>query len=163
MNARTITFHTLTFLMLCIGAVARAEEPNYIGKVVTIKTAKESTSCIRIENFVPEIGAFKHDAPGDCSFKVEAGTQPGTLLFRWVKDPTLYLQHRGFRLLLLNTDPADASFRVVHPLKGNEGLSLQAASWPTHHLCVVEKNQIFISPNIKDLRKAVFFIQEVTK
>jgi hypothetical protein len=152
-----------SLVAFCLVAVVRGADPDFVGKTVIIRTAKESSSCIRVENYLPAIGTFDRKAPEACAFRVVAGSAPGTVMFEWLKEPGLFLQHRNYRIQVLKDDKDSATFRIVRPLRGNEGISLLSFNMPTFYVTIVEKGQLFAVENGREPRKSVFFIQELPK
>jgi len=138
-------------------------EVTYVGKTIVIKTSQQTTSCIRLENALPVIGPFDNTARNTCSFKVVAGLAPGTIAFESLDHPEFFLQHGNFRLQLQKGLNENAIFRVVRPLSGTQGISLQSYNFPQHHLGMVERGQLSILKDIKPRAKAVFFITELPK
>jgi hypothetical protein len=163
MRAYVICCVVLLFSFRSASAEGDADK-NWVDKTVIIKTGDQMTSqCVRLENYVPAIGSFSKGTRELCGFKVASGPAPGTVMFQSVKEPTLFLQHGNFRLQLLKGTNENAMFRLVRPLRGTRGVSLQAFNFPAHHIAIVERGFLSIVANPKDTRKAVFFIEELPK
>jgi Alpha-L-arabinofuranosidase B (ABFB) domain len=154
---------SLAIISSGFAAPATVADADLIGKTVVIKINKEGPSCLRLENGLPKIAAFDKSAPDSCLYKVVQGIAPGTIAFQPISQEGFFLRHSSFHLILAKDLNDDASFRIVAPLRGNQGLSLQSFNYPTHHLAVVEKGQIDLLKDIKDPRKAVFFVEEPPK
>jgi hypothetical protein len=163
MNLRTVrsVVHLIAVFILAIKL--HGAEPSFIGKTVILKTSKESTSCVKVENYLPAVGPLSQKEREDAAFKVIAGELPGTVKFEWIKESGLFLQHRNYRVQILSDDKDSATFRIVKPLRGNEGVSLQSLNFPAHYITIMEKGELWIVKEIKDPRKAVFSIQELSK
>src|SRR3954464_6140559 len=102
-------------ILLVCEYMAGAAGEEWIGKVVLIKTAKETHSSVRLEGIAPRIASFESKAPEESKFKVVAGTEPDSIAFESVAQPGIFLRHQRYRLTALKGPHRDASFVVVKP------------------------------------------------
>jgi hypothetical protein len=72
----------------------------------------------------------------------------------------MYLRHGGYHIMLHKDMIDESSYRIVAPLRGNQGVSLQSYNFPRHYITLIDKEHLDIVENGKDLRKAVFFLEE---
>jgi hypothetical protein len=142
--------------------IASAADPtpnnDWIGKTVLIKPSKEGSFCIRIEKYTPIVGRFDKAAADDCSFKVMEGSAPGTVSFQSVTEPALFIHHSNYHLLKGIDD--SSMFRIVPPIRGNQGVSFQSYNFPTHHITLVDREHLDIVKDSKEARKSVFYLEE---
>ena len=154
----------ISILPAFVSAIALAAEPpaisDWVGKTVVIKPSKEGSFCIRVEKYTPAIGKFNKTAPDTCSFKVAEGSAPGTVAFQSTTEPALFIHHSNYHLLMLKGIDDSSMFRIVPPLRGNQGVSFQSYNFPTHHIAIVDKERLDIVNDTKEPRKAVFYIDE---
>jgi hypothetical protein len=155
----------LLFALLAVSATAAEDAPatDWAGKIVAIKTIKGGSSCIRLRSFAPTIGQPDKAAPDASLFKIVPGTGQGTFAFESVANPGMFLRHSSLHIILLKDKIDESSYRIVAPLHGNQGVSLQSYNYPRHHITVVDKEHLDIVEYIKEPRKAVFFLEEPKK
>jgi hypothetical protein len=152
-------------LVLAIGTCTVTGADNvastdWAGKIVAIKTSSGGGFAIQIKNFVPVIAHPDKAAPDAGFFKIVPGTGPGTFAFESVANPGMYLRHGGYHIMLHKDMIDESSYRIVAPLRGNQGVSLQSYNFPRHYITLIDKEHLDIVENGKDLRKAVFFLEE---
>lgn len=153
--------HLLLILLASAALVAaQAADPDMLGKTVVFKTAKQGSTGIYLDQGTLKIGPLAKAAADASAFKVTAGPAAGTVFFESVQQPGFYLRHANYHLLLLKDTHDDAVFRIVPPLRGNLGVSIQAHSFPTYHLAITEKGTLDMVMDLKDPRKAIFHIEE---
>jgi hypothetical protein len=146
-----------------VTAADNAISTDWTGKIVAIKTSSGGGFGIQIKNFIPVIGHPDKAAPDAGFFKIVPGTAPGTFAFESVANPGMYLRHGNFHILLHKDIIDESSYRIVAPLRGNQGVSLQSYNFPRHYITLIDKNHLDIVEDGKDLRKAVFFLEERNK
>lgn len=154
------TISLLLFFCFLAARILAAPEVNYVGKTVLIKTTKQGSTCIRIEKSVPKIGSLNKTSPDNCLYKVTAGEAAGTVCFESVAEPGLFLHNSGHHLALIKGAGRDGTFRVVPALKGSQGNALQSYSYPQFHCVITDKENLDFSREIKDPKKATFYIEE---
>jgi hypothetical protein len=152
--------------LLAISIVSAEENPqaaDWIGKTVIIKTSKQGSACFRVEKSVPKIGTFNKTAADTCSFKIREGAAPDTIAFESVSNPELFLTHSAGRIVLMKGVDPSGTFRIVAPLRGNQGMSFQSFNLADHHVALVDRENLGIVKDVREPRKTVFYLEELPK
>jgi len=156
-----------SLLFALLVSIATAADPaaptDWTGKIVAIKTSNGGTACLRIQNYVVSVGQPDKNAPDASLFKMVPGTGPGTFAFESMANPGMYLRHGSFHILLHKDIIDESSYRVVPPLRGNQGISLQSYNYPTYHITVLDKDHVDIVETVKEPHKAIFYLEEQKK
>jgi hypothetical protein len=156
-----------SLLLALVTFAATAADPavptDWAGKIVAIKTTNGGSSCIRIQNYVVTVGQPDKNAPDASLFKMVPGTGPGTYAFESVANPGMYLRHGSLHILLHKDIIDESSYRVLPPLRGNQGVSLQSYNYPGYHITVIDKDHVDIVETVKEPHKAIFYLEERKK
>jgi len=136
---------------------------NWLGKTVRIRTLTDRMAGIQLGEKDPIVASLEGVALDASSFKVSKGKDPGTVTFESVAKKGFFLRHEGFRLRISPGTSIDSLFRLEKPMEGNEGLSMAAQNFQTHHLWVRPNGFVDLSKDITEPARAVFILEEVVR
>lgn len=153
-------FRVVAVVMAMFATAGFAAEGDWVGKTIVIKTSKEGNQGICIKGNALELGPVNKD-PAASHFKVLAGGAPGNVIFESVGQPSTYLHHYGGNFVLLPQKGPDAQWRIVPPLQGKQGVSIQHGLITNRYLTESPKGGWHIGEKIERKRDAIFHLEEV--
>lgn len=147
----------LLVLLFALVSNATAAGEELVGKAVVIKTSKEGTRGMLIKGDSLAIGTLPKGDPAACAFKV-VGLADGKVMFESVGKPGAFLNFYMRKFVLIERNRPDGHWRMVAPLVGKEGVSIQHVL--SGRYLAEEKGAWQLLDKVEHKKEAVFFLQE---